>query len=303
VRDFARERKPAVLVGVFGGLGNQMFQYAAGRALSIRLGVPLLLDISWFSGRTDRRFGLGSFQISADLVAADEPMAGTCGMKAKWGSVAEKVVRRLERRRRGFPLYRERSFRFDPSVLELRAPIYLDGYWQSESYFVECRDTVARDFSLSAQLNDESKEVLSMIVDTDAVCVHVRRGDYVSNPVASKVHGVCPDSYYEKGLGIALEGLVRPHCFVFSDDPVWVRANLRLPVTTTVVDINKADDAHRDIALMAACKRFVVANSSLSWWGAWLANDPDKRVVAPAKWFNDQSKDTSDLIPSEWIRV
>ncbi len=301
--DQANGHKPAVVVGISGGLGNQMFQYAAGRALAIRRNAPLFLDISWFSGRTDRSFALHSFLISAYLVGGDKPGAGNFGARSPWGSITDRIMRRLARNRMGVPIHRERSFGFDPAVLELSAPIYMDGYWQSEKYFVEFRDVISGDFSLSTALGDKSKEMLSMIVDEDAVCVHVRRGDYISNQVASKIHGVCPVRYYERGVDIAVEGLARPHCFVFSDDPVWVRANLYLPVRTTVVDINDADDAHRDIALMTACKRFVVANSSLSWWGAWLSDASDKRVVAPARWFNDPKKDTSDLIPSSWIRV
>jgi len=292
--------QPMVVVGLSGGLGNQMFQYATGRALSLRLGVPLVLDLSWFSGRQDRVYSLSPFTISATRVG---DRADKADQHSRWMSLVGRIARRLAFRRMGSPIFRERFFHFDPTVIGLSAPVYLDGYWQSERYFSDARDLVAGDFSLKYPMGSQSIEMLEKIVASEAICVHVRRGDYVTNPVASAVHGLCQLDYYQQGLKAVLHGMTDPHCFIFSDDPDWVRGNLKLPIASTIVDFNTGNMAHEDLCLMAACKHFVLANSSLSWWGAWLCAYADKRVVAPKKWFQNDKKDTRDLIPENWVRL
>lgn len=289
-----------IVVGLSGGLGNQMFQYATGRALSLRLNVPLALDLSWFAGRQDRTYALAPFAISATLIGCVDDSVHWQG---RWMKLVDRVVRRLAPRRRGVPVCREKFFHFDSSVLELSAPVCLDGYWQSERYFSDAREVIAADFVLKYPMEGVSRNMLERICASDAICVHVRRGDYVTNPVAGAVHGLCQLDYYQQGVQSVIDGMAAPHCFVFSDDPEWVRANLHLPVPTTIVDFNAGNMAHEDLRLMAACKRFVIANSSFSWWGAWLCADPDKRVVAPRKWFQDELKDTRDLIPESWARL
>lgn len=292
--------KPAVVAGLSGGLGNQMFQYATGRALSLRLGLPLTLDLSWFSGRRDRFYALSPFAIKATL-AGDAAPRGT--VQRPWHLFLNRVRHRLAWRQMGVPVFRERFFHFDPSFLELARPVYLDGYWQSERYFSDVHDVIASDFSLSRAMSPKSSEMLALIAASDAICVHVRRGDYVSNPVANATHGLCPLDYYQQGVQSSLDGMRSPHCFIFSDDSEWVRSNLHLPVDCTIVDFNTDDTAHEDLLLMAACKRFVLANSSFSWWGAWLCAHQDKRVIAPKKWFQDERKNTCDLIPARWKRL
>ena len=124
-----------------------------------------------------------------------------------------------------------------------------------------------------------------------------------TNQQAASTHGLSDMSYYDTGVAHVRQGLSAPHAIIFSDDTQWARANLKLDIPMTVVDVNGPDDAHQDLWLMAACKRFVIANSSLSWWGAWLSEAQSKVVVAPRKWFADDKLDTTDLIPPDWIRV
>jgi hypothetical protein len=135
------------------------------------------------------------------------------------------------------------------------------------------------------------------------VRLHVRRGDYVTDPSANAFHGLCPLDYYHRGLDEAARDLTRPECFVFSDDPAWVRENLKLAAPMTVVDVHGPGEAHVDLRLMAACHSHVIANSSLSWWGAWLGRRPGKRVVAPRQWFRSPDRDASDLVPDRWVRL
>jgi hypothetical protein len=142
-----------------------------------------------------------------------------------------------------------------------------------------------------------------MIRSTDSICLHVRRGDYVTNPIALKKHGVCSLDYMYRGLEIVSKDLTHPHCFIFSDDFEWVKKNLVLTLPYSIMDISKLNEAHFDLALMAECKHFVIANSSLSWWGSWLSKNQSKRVVAPKNWFSSHQKRIDDLIPPKWILI
>lgn len=294
------KNKDRVIVGLSGGLGNQMFQYAMGRALSLRLDVPLFLDLSGFEGTADRMFALKPFYITANLLPDD---GNVKPYRSAWREITLKIAHHFFTRRLGAKVFRERYFHFDPSVLEFSESVYLDGYWQSEKYFSDFSSVVEKDFSLRSPITKQSNEILEKISGSDAICLHVRRGDYVSNPATSAVHGLCSADYYRTALQSVSNGTTNPHCFVFSDEPEWVRTNLHLPLPTTIIDFNGTDMAHEDLRLMSACKHFVIANSSLSWWGAWLGQNPCKKVVAPKQWFMGDAKDTRDLIPDGWIRL
>ena len=289
------QRQP-VVVGLSGGLGNQMFQYAAGRSLAVRFGVPLVLDLAWFGGQPARQFALSPFRIEA-VQHSQYPWLSPRGR-----ALASRLSRRCVPRIMGVPVWRESHFHFSSDFAALPGPVFLEGYWQSERYFWEIRSLLLQEFALRESLPPVCAKLLDEIRECDAICVHVRRGDYLSNPVAAKVHGTCSVDYYRAGIGELCQGLARPHCFVFSDDPAWVRASLAFDCPTTVVDVNGPGDAHLDLALMAACRHFLIANSSLSWWGAWLGVHAEKKVIAPARWFLTTDKDTRDLLPDSWQR-
>lgn len=290
----------SVSVRLVGGLGNQMFQYAAARAVALRNQVPLTLDLSWFGTDPDRQFALSPFNIDAMLMSAN-------GVGRGKASLLDRIERRLRRivgwPSGGVPVYAERSFRFDPAIHAVKAPVALDGYFQSALYFEAIREQIAQDFTLREAAEGLTADMLDCIVQSDAICVHIRRGDYVSNSAANAYHGTCSLAYYRDGLELVRQGLDSPHCFVFSDDPDWVKANFRSELPVTVVDIHGTEQAHEDLRLMSGCRRFVIANSSLSWWAAWLGSANDKRVVAPMRWFSGGDNDTTDLIPADWLRV
>lgn len=292
-----RTEKKAVVVGLSGGLGNQMFQYAAGRALSLRIGAPLLIDQTWFFGRKNRCYSLGNFLIQAKVRDSELPVPDVIK------SLESRISRKWGKRRMGVELFREPHFHFCPEILRLKNPVYLEGYWQSERYFESIRDVIASDFALQVELPGKCRNIREKIQATNAIGIHVRRGDYVSDPATARVHALCPAEYYERGIDLAASGLAHPHGFVFSDDPDWARANFSLPIPTTFVNINPPEDAHLDLHLMAACRNFVIANSSLSWWAAWLGSEPGKRVVAPKSWFKTCEITTTDLIPMGWMSI
>jgi hypothetical protein len=287
----------SVVVRLVGGLGNQMFQYAAARSLSARIGSSLELDLSWFGTDPDRQYALAPFSISANIYKSQTNVEGVGGWMAK-------VARRLRfASLDGLPVFSEASFLYDSRIEKVNSPVFLDGYFQTEKYFASIRRDIVDDFFLKTLPIPAAIEVLNQIASKDAICVHIRRGDYITNPTANAYHGVCSLDYYRDGIRYISSNLGNPHCFVFSDDPDWVRENFNIDIPATLVDFNRADQAHEDLRLMAACKHFVVANSSLSWWGAWLGKDANKIVVAPAKWFATNHIDTTDLIPSDWLRL
>lgn len=288
--------KQPVVVGLSGGLGNQLFQYSAGRALALRLNAPLLLDTAWFRGRRDREYALSPFRIAA---AAD-------GGSQWWPDVTVAIWSRISRRwgatRLGAAIFREPHFHFAPAFDEIHAPVYLEGYWQSPRYFAHIRTTLLRELVPRAAMPSVCQPILDAIRNCNAICVHIRRGDYVSNPIAARTHGLCPLDYYTAALA-ALPKSTTSHCFVFSDAPDWVRENLHLDCKMTVVDVNNEKNAHWDLYLMSACRHFIIANSSLSWWAAWLGCVPGKQVAAPLQWFKSDDRNIRDLLPAQWVRV
>lgn len=291
--------KPTVVVRLFGGLGNQMFQYATAKSVALRNDTELILDLSWFSTASNRRHALGPFRVSTQTLE-EITSKGTVGRFLRKGY---QLTKRLDDYLQGRPVFREKYFHFDPAVLNIRAPVCLDGYFQSEKYFLDYQDLIASEFTVAAPPSDLAQAMLEKMGAQDAICLHVRRGDYVENATTNTFHGVCSLEYYYQGLNIVSTGLLSPHCYVFSDDPEWVRANFATILPMSVVDLHGPHEAHEDLRLMAACKHFVIANSSLSWWGAWLGSYPEKRVVVPRNWFRSGANDTKDLIPSDWIRV
>lgn len=283
-----------VAVRVVGGLGNQMFQYAAGRALAARLGADLRLDIAGY-----RRYPLHGFALDRLPIRAQIDMS-------KPGVLA-RLPRRLLRWTglgAALGLYCERSLRFDPEVLHLPAGSCLDGYWQSDRYFIDHEHLIRQELTPSGPVDADNQRMLDSIRSGTSISLHIRRGDYVSNPKAQAVHGTCDLGYYERALTYLAERCpADTRLFAFSDDPDWVISNLRTSMSLTVVRHNGPERNTEDLRLMSACTHHVIANSSFSWWGAWLNPRSDKIVVAPAKWFQAPNLDATDLVPADWVRL
>jgi hypothetical protein len=291
-----------VLVRLVGGLGNQLFQYATARTIAVRNNAELVFDLSWFSTASDRTYALAPFSVSAKILR-DTRMMQTSRLQSLWERLAHRLVRNSGLKKFSCPVFSERHFHFDPAVLDVRLPIYLDGYFQSERYFSECADLIRFELQLVAPPTENAQKILEMIRSSEAVCLHVRRGDYVANATTQAFHGICSLDYYRQGFALAAAGMRNPIVFVFSDEPLWVQDNLKLDAPTVIVDIHGPNQAHEDLRLMAACRNFVIANSSFSWWAAWLGEYSSKRVIAPKQWFATASNDTRDLLPAEWVRV
>jgi hypothetical protein len=203
---------------------------------------------------------------------------------------------------------KERRFSFDPTVLDAPRNVYLDGYWQSEKYFKEIENVIRREFCFKTEPERRNGETANRIKAVNAVCVHVRRTDYVSDPATNQFQGLCPLEYYREAVRLIASRVSKPRFFVFSDEPDWAQANLELEGPTIFVTGNDLEKGYEDLRLMALCRHHIIANSSFSWWGAWLSNSKGI-VVAPKKWFkstkwlNNTELDTSDLIPTGWFRL
>ena len=287
-----------VIVRLTGGLGNQMFQYAAGRALADRLGAELLLDTRAFAHAlarkvyTRRAYALAPFKLRARLAEAAD-LRG-------WPLWVVEIGLRLRIAR---PLFRrwhfESAISYDPGVRLLREPVLLVGYWQSERYFSDVAEAIRADFMLREPLAGANAELLQLARSADSVGLHVRRGDFVSLSDAAQVHGLCSIDYYRRAID-----LVRKHCpqcrfLVFSDDPQWARAELPLDAAAVFVSGNE-QRPEQDLALMSACKHHIIANSSFSWWAGWLGQNPQQLVIAPTPWYASPKLDARDLAVARW---
>ena len=289
-----------VIVCLMGGLGNQMFQYAAGRAIAHRNQTQLKLDVSALERDAARSYRLHRFNIVESVATPDELARFT--KRDLWGRISRRAERYL------LPPYRRSVFaqrfdHFDPDILRLRGSVYLTGYWQSEKYFKDIEQIIRQDFTFRHPPDTENQKLARMIANTNSVSLHIRRGDYISNPDAYEVLGVCSLAYYQAATEELTHTIKQPHFFVFSDDMEWVCQNLRLDYPTTYVTHNGIEKDYEDLCLMSQCKHHIIANSAFSWWGAWLCTYPAKIVIAPEKWFNKADYDTRDLIPAAWIRI
>ena len=276
-----------------------MFQYALGRRLALLNGVALKLDVTPLKTDALRDYACGHFRIEAGLANDAELNAFAWPISRRMGRMGRLAAKFLP----GKGVVREKAFPFDPEILKIKSPAYVIGYWQTELYFAQIADIIRADFQLAEPFSADRQILLSQIQGSNAVSVHVRRGDYVSNPAANAVHGTCSPAWYGRAMDRMAQVQENTKFFVFSDDPVWAKANLPQGPQMVFVEQQKDGRDHQDMHLMAACQHHIIANSSFSWWGAWLNPNPQKRVIAPSRWFNESPNDTKDLIPVGWERL
>lgn len=286
-----------IIIKTKGGLGNQMFQYAFGRALSLARNTDLRLDVedsSTLKGiKTDiqRPFLLDHFKIKATIATKEE----------------------IRNTRKAFLLYFSKLWRklinynyyaFDPSFLKKKDDTYFEGlWWQSEKYFNAIRETLLKDFELKEGFGTEAEKVAESIRQTEyPVSIHVRRGDYANDPLTLAYHGLATLEYYKEALIAITKKVAHPVFYVFSDDINWAKEHITFPYPALFVS-ERTISAPEELVLMSQCKHHIIANSSFSWWGAWLSKSPDKVVIAPKKWIADETVNTSDVCPEEWLRI
>lgn len=286
---------------MLGGIGNQFFQYAVGRSLAIRHKGELLLDDSLLRQRrfgvTPRGYGLAMYNILARKLNPDEESSLQFLVRHPFRYLYATGLLKSD-----FTYYREPHFEFDSRLHQLAGDLILEGYWQSERYFADIANELRRELQPINLLDVKAQEILNQILNENSVSLHVRRGDYISNPTVVNNHVVCDFAYYQKAVSIVAERVANPVFFVFTDDPLWVTNKFRIDFPMVLVSRLNTWPAYDDLRLMSHCAHNIIANSSFSWWGAWLNSSPKKIVVAPSRWFRAE-KNTQDLIPPRWNLV
>lgn len=292
-----------ITVELMGGLGNQMFQYALGRHLALLNETDLLLDCRFLQDRSPRRQGFVFRNYDLDLFSlpvafAPDEIGQTYGRTAP---LLRQVANRIGINQ-PIQYVAEKHFHVDSRILKKRGDLYLSGYWQSAQYFEAIAPAIRADFALSFDLPAATRQLADDIEGSEAVCLNVRRGDFVTNPV----HGTASLKYYQQAETYLNDRVDKPVYYVFSDDIDWCRANLTLQAPTVYVDHSFAGPKFGHyLQLMHQCRHFVIPNSTFAWWAAWLSPDQDKVVVAPKKWFGRPllPTNTNDIIPDTWVRL
>ncbi|ABQ25874.1 alpha-1,2-fucosyltransferase [Geotalea uraniireducens] len=292
-----------IIARLQGGLGNQMFQYAVGLHLALTHNVELKIDITMFSDYKWHTYSLRPFNIRESIATEEEIKALTdVKMDRPYKKIDNFLCRLLRKSQKISATHvKEKHFHYDPDILKLPDNVYLDGYWQSEKYFKEIENIIRQTFIIKNPQLGRDKELACKILSTESVCLHIRRGNYVTDKTTNSVLGPCDLSYYSNCIKSLAGNNKDPHFFVFSNDHEWVSKNLKLDYPTIYVDHNNEDKDYEDLRLMSQCKHHIIANSTFSWWSAWLCSNPDKVIYAPQKWFRVDEYNTKDLLPSNWL--
>lgn len=282
------------IIAITGGLGNQMFQYALGLMLKHN-GYSIKLDVSKYK----------YYQIHNNY-----ELESVFGINEKHASVFDRMrlgyIRdnRLTRwmlstafAKKSIICESDKGFEAGILTLDNR---YYKGYWQNESYFLEVGKEVRDAYRFKDFDRPELVELADEISSCESVSMHIRRGDYLTTPLYM---GICDIDYYIRALEVIKDKVKKDiSIYAFSNDAEWVRSNFD-GFNVTVVDINHGEQSYRDMQLMSLCKHNIIANSSFSWWGAWLNNHEDKIVIAPKKWVNSDKEVFNGIVPERWIKV
>ena len=276
-----------------------MFQYAAACALAEERGASIGLDLRWMRRYSHRKFELGEFPLDVRELNCVERLGMTFWPFSRnppylWIRALSKFRQRI---------HMEKSLEYDPDVACLKDGSYLWGYFQSLKYFQTHQKKIRECFKREANTSIYTTECLRAVGNSNSVAVQIRRGDYVTNKAANHSIGVLPLDYYQRAIKLVKE-LTHTDCFcVFSDDILWCRQHLQLPHATFVE--RRGGGPVDDLSLAAQCTHLIAANSTFSWWSAWLNQHESRVVIVPARWYrsDDLDRQSSDLIPDEWIRV
>lgn len=274
-----------LVVKVQGGLGNQLFQYAFGKQLSLRSNCRLILDISEYDLKDNKRnFLLQEFRINCELISTKRII------KNKYlNYLINKIIY-------NFKFYRENKVSVFNEKVSLLNDGYFDGYWQSEKYFNDIRNLLIEE--LTPKLINRSLLNIVKQIDKNSVSVHIRKSDYLTKD-NSCIYAEITTDYYYNAMNYFLSINNNSKFFIFSDDFQWVKDNL---VFTKYNFEFITGNTIEDIYLMSKCQNHIIANSSFSWWGAWLNNKFNKIVIAPKYWFTKKSNIQDEIVPLNWLK-
>lgn len=282
-----------IIIQLIGGLGNQLFQFALYYKLKTMGRKVKIDDISWYKIHNVETLRICDLGFMYEAAQPEDII--------KYEDNSLKLNDRIRRKIIGSrdKIFKERTCNFDPGILELD-DVCLVGYWQSEKYFLDVREELLKTVILVNKLDERNKKVLDVINSTNSVSIHVRAGDY-KLPDLHKIYGdICTEDYYTRAISTIIKQISAPKFFVFSNDPVWAKQRFD-DKDFIVVDNNDESLGYLDMYLMSQCKHNIIANSSFSWWGAWLNTNRNKIIIAPNKWLN--TKEVTDIWCDSWIRV
>jgi len=285
-----------IIFKLTGGLGNQMFQYAFIKKISILRDVEVKMDVFWYAdaafGRDEKReYSLRHFNIVENLASREEVKRYSDAI-----SFWHKLVRKIKR-----DIFHFDDFTFRESEFLIPDNSYVLGYWQSEKYFLDIRDVLLREFTLKDGFSEVAKKIERQQINCNSVSIHIRRGDYVINKKVGNAFGILGLDHYHEAIRLIKEKVSEARFFVYSDDIDWAKENF-IGDEFVFVSVPGIRD-YEELILMSKCKHNIIANSSFSWWGAWLNVNPDKIVIAPKQWFRTKKINTKDVIPDKWIRI
>lgn len=277
-----------IITQLNGGLGNQMFQYAAGRVLSKKYNTSLFIDKTLFNldiEQTPRQYRIDAYNISAKGLV--------------FHSILAKALNRILLDS-WINIYHENSYEYDSGFSLLKNNTKLIGYWQSYRYTNLIRNQLIADFTLKNKvLSQKINHIYSIAKNENSVSLHVRRGDYITNTQASEILGTLPLSYYQAATNYIKKHVKNPQYIIFSDDINWSRNNLKTLLPSSSIYCHESELI--DLDIMTKTRHNIIANSSYSWWGAYLGDKVN--VIAPKRWFKTSTINSKDLIPPTWIQI
>lgn len=296
-----------LIARITGGIGNQLFQYAFIRSLSIKLNKKFKLDLSWYrdyhkfekvndpNAATKREYLLDKFNIIENLL---NPIYLSISYRLNNSSILNKIIKYPPLRYFSYNTITELDFDFNK--IKSYKNVYLSGFWQKSDLFEEYKDVIKEEFTLKNKISKKNKILLSEIESSNSIAIHIRRGDLLSRPVAATEQPSSSDKYYYNAINKIKERVEKPKLFVFSDDIHWVKNNYKFDIPTTYIDNDGPDYEHFN--LMSNCKHQIIANSTFSWWAAWLNIYQEKIIISPKWWYRDPVKNESIIrIPQNWI--
>ncbi len=291
-----------VIVRLKGGMGNQMFQYALGQQLAHDLRAPLKFDLTNLLYRNNppdfvyRNYDLDVFRVTSSFLHPPGVIAPVFNLRNRKLSQGLRWLLM-----RNYPVVKEAHFHVDPQLLgTAREGVVYDGWWQSPRYFSGVETKIREDFQFSRPVIPASRELLSRIEQSNAICLNVRRTDFLK---VDTLNATDLD-YFLRAADYLGRAVSEPRFFIFSDDVAWCREHLKLDFPLEVVGHeHKGYKFGNYLQLMTRCRHFIIPNSSFAWWAAWLNTGAEKQVVAPEHWFTDPTIDTTDLVPEAWHRL
>lgn len=284
-----------IVIEASGGLGNQMFQYALYKKMEI-LHKDVALDTSFFRSNQElRKLELGIFGVQYKQVT-DREAAYIRGYGYQ-DTFFDKIKYKL--RPSQYAIYYDMIERYQPEIFEMDR-VYLSGYWQNEKYFKDIRDILLKEFSFPEEIKRRTAQISAELLAENSVSIHIRRSDYLSEQNRNVYGNICTEQYYKNAVDYVEECIEKPKYYIFSDDLEWARNQFK-GNNFVVVDKNRGKNSYIDMYLMSQCKCNIIANSSFSWWAAWLNQNIEKKVLAPKKWF--QNHDKEDIVSEDWVRV